>query len=324
MSPKILSRIWKDDDFWQLDNAGKVTFFWLLSNGETHHCGHLVVSKRQFTADTGMDPDKALDDLGKALPRAFVKNGNHLWLRNFMRHQFSAPERGAKSRMFKCLVNAIASMPEVLRVECLREYPEFYSAVNGLEHPASVVQSPLEGARNGASPLQAPCKGPEQSRAEQSRVCSLSGGVGETSNIPPVELPPGFPPTLEAAQAQAALTGVSPEVIEEVWNAAMATGARDGRDRPIRSWPHHVRAEALKPWRQKNGAGQKNGGASPARPESPTARRIALEKRVRALEAELEGHAVNCSAPPYSPEEQADFDRVKEELRNVRLELQTI
>ena len=89
------------------------------------------------------------------------------------------------------------------------------------------------------------------------------------------------------------------------------------------------RADLLPYWRQ-SGMGEKSGGGNGlaanghARPESPVARRIALEKKVRSLAAELETHSLNCSAPPYSPEEQADFDRLRGELKQTKLELQTL
>ena len=328
MSPKILSRIWKDDDFWKLDPAGKVTFFWLLSNGETHHCGHLVLSKRQFAADTGMDLDKGLADLDKGLPRAFVQSGNHLWLRNFMRHQFSAPERGSKSRMFKCLVNAIASMPEALRVECLRDYPEFYAAVHSETANPSALTSPSQAPSNGTSPLQAPYKGPEQSRAEQSRAECVSSerGVGETE-APPIELPKGFPATLEQALAQAASSGVAPEVVEEVWHTAMAAGGRDRRDRPVRSWTHHVRGESLQPWRQKKPAGP-NGAPSAAtpRPKSLGAEIMDAENTRKRLVAQMSEHPCNELSTSYDPtsEEFPAWQAMQITLRSVEAILRSI
>jgi len=245
MSPKIHSRIWKDEDFWQLDAADKVAFLWLLTNGETNNCGHLVFSPRQFTSDTGLDP-KGVLNLAKALPRAFVREGNHLWLRNFMRHQWSPGERGLNSKMFKGLINAIASMPETLRMECLREYPEFYAGVMAILAPAKPLASPLQAPSYPPSPLQGPYKAPEQSRAEQSRAesSSLEGGPGETA--PAVTLPPGFPATLDDAQAHAAGAGVPPVVVERVWNEAMAQNGLNWRGQPIRSWAHHVRGEALR------------------------------------------------------------------------------
>lgn len=256
MSPKIHSRLWKDEDFWQLDAAGKVAFLWLLTNGETNNCGHLLLSPRQFTSDTGLDP-KGVVELGKTLPRAFVRDGNHLWLRNFMRHQWSPGERGPNSKMWKGLINAITAMPETLRAECLREYPEFYAGVAAITAPWKPLASPLEAPSHPPSPLQAPCKGPEQSRAEQSRALSSSsseGGPGET--LPPTELPPGFPATLAQASAQATLAGVPARVLEEVWNAAMSRGGLDHSGKPIRSWVHHLRAESLKPWRLEKPGGK--------------------------------------------------------------------
>jgi len=318
MSPKIHSRIWKDDDFWQLDTELKVTFIWLLTNGETDNAGHLVFSGRQFEADTGLKVE-GVQKLGKALPRGFVLEGSHLWLRNFMRHQWSPGERGPNSKMWKSLVNAIAAMPETLRKECLREYPEFYASVSSITSPLQAPYHKPPPPSNDPSPLQAPCKGPEQSRAEQSRALSsysLEGGPGETR---PVELPPGFPPTVEAAQGQSAMTGVLPEVVAEVWHEAMAAGGRDWRDRPIRAWAHHVRAEGLRKNRPKKyGVNGNSASASPPA-ENPTARRIRLESQLKQLKEEAENHIVNCGAP--TQEEREEYANLWQKIRDLKGEL---
>jgi|GEM_PF-5390016 len=316
MSPKIHSRIWKDDDFWQLDTEAKVTFLWLLTNGETDNCGHLVFSGRQFEADTGLKVE-GVQKLGKALPRAFVLEGSHRWLRNFMRHQWSPGERGPNSKMWKSLVNAIASMPETLRKECLRDYPEFYAAVTSITSPLQAPSYKSPPPSEGPSPLQGPYKAPEQSRAEQSRALSSSSSEGGEGETPPVELPRGFPSSLEAAQAQSALAGVEPAIVAEVWHEAMAAGGRDFRDRPIRAWAHHVRAESLRKNRARKTGGL-NGHASPT-VENPTARRIRLESQLRLLQSEAENHIVQCGAP--TEEEREDYAKLWQKIRALKGEL---
>ena len=323
MSPKIHSRLWKDEDFWQLDAAGKVTFLWLITNGETNNCGHLVFSARQFTSDTGLDP-KGVQNLTKALARALVVDGQNLWLRNYMRHQWSPGERGPNSKMWKGLVNAIASMPEALREECLREYPEFYAGVAAIYAPCKALTSPLQGPSCDGSHLQGPCKALTrgQSRAEQSRALSSSslGGVGDA---PPVELPPGFPETLQAAQAQSAMAGVLPEVVAEVWHEAMAAGGRDWRDRPIRHWSHHVRGESLRKGRlQKKPA--TNGHPAP----SLGAEAMQAENRRRALLVEIEKHPANPDAAAYAEdhteEETAGLGALRREMAAVEARLRSL
>jgi hypothetical protein len=132
-----------------------------------------------------------------------------------------------------------------------------------------------------------------------------------------VELPPGFPSSLEAAQAQSALAGVEPAIVAEVWHEAMAAGGRDFRDRPIRAWAHHVRAESLRKNRARKTGGP-NGHASPT-VENPTARRIRLESQLRLLQSEAENHIVQCGAP--TEEEREDYAKLWQKIRALKGEL---
>jgi hypothetical protein len=325
VSPKILSRIWKDDGFWQLDAAGKVAFFWLLTNGETNNCGHLVFSTRQFESDTGLKAEGVVN-LVKPLARAFVFDGQHIWVRNFMRHQWSPGERGPQSKMFKGLVNAIASMPETLRKEALREYPEFYAAVCGITSPlqAPCLHSPPPS--NGVSPLQGPYKAPEQSRAEQSRAESSSeGGVGETDG----------PPVIVTLGMVSAYVGKMRSDLGADYTDAEARSAwmsfHQSRDPLTGQWK--IGRTAVTDWRtaleREMGRGRDrmatNGNGMATRNSSPsgTARRIGLEKKAASLEEQIAGHSCLCSAPPYEAGEQAEFDRLQRELREARAELES-
>jgi hypothetical protein len=98
-----------------------------------------------------------------------------------------------------------------------------------------------------------------------------------------------------------------------------------GREKFPANWRRIMPLDWRRQWREfkaKSRRLQAAGGGNSPRPENPVARRIALERRARALEEELQSHALNCSAPPFSEAEKADFERVRSELRQTKLELE--
>lgn len=152
-------------------------------------------------------------------------------------------------------------------------------------------------------------------------------GSKEEGNTPrgprdlPVELPRGFPSTLEAALAQSAVAGVAPDAVAEIWHAAMAQHGNNWRGQPIRAWAHHVQAEALR--LKSLGRGKKPGeknGHTAVTPENPTARRIRLESQLKQLKEEAEGHIVNCGAP--TQEEREDYATLWQKIRDLKQELE--
>ena len=64
-----------------------------------------------------------------------------------------------------------------------------------------------------------------------------SGGTGA------VELPHGFPNTLDEARIAAEFVGCPTDVADKAWNKAMSRGGRDAKDIPIRNWRAHLAAE---------------------------------------------------------------------------------
>lgn len=59
----------------------------------------------------------------------------------------------------------------------------------------------------------------------------------------PVELPPGFPKTVDDAVSRCSSSGVSALFITDCWNKAMGRGGADAKGQRIRSFPHHVKFE---------------------------------------------------------------------------------
>ncbi len=59
----------------------------------------------------------------------------------------------------------------------------------------------------------------------------------------PVELPPGFPNTVDDAIARCSTIGVPAIFIGDCWNKAVGRGGTDAKGQRIRSFPHHVKFE---------------------------------------------------------------------------------
>lgn len=67
--------------------------------------------------------------------------------------------------------------------------------------------------------------------------------VGAAQPELPVELPPGFPRTINEAKAHAAFVGCSEDFVEKCWNKAVGRGGRDSKDIQIRNWRAHLATE---------------------------------------------------------------------------------
>ena len=65
---------------------------------------------------------------------------------------------------------------------------------------------------------------------------SGNGGAGERE----IDLPHGFPPTMDEAIRLAGHCGADPGFVTTLWNSAMAQGGITGNGRPITSWAHYV------------------------------------------------------------------------------------
>ncbi len=72
---------------------------------------------------------------------------------------------------------------------------------------------------------------------------SLSTGEHSVLSDQPVELPHGFPRTVEEARIAAAFVGCPDDFADKVWNKAMSRGGRDARESQIRQWRFHLATE---------------------------------------------------------------------------------
>lgn len=134
MKPYIHRSFWSDPDVEQQAPEIKLAVLWLITNSQTTILGVCKASDRRFQFETGLSPE-VLQRACEALPRALLKVGDSVFVRNFIRHQFGGGEALKRNNYFKALTTAFLALPEQIRVRVLEEYPEFEGLGKGLQSP---------------------------------------------------------------------------------------------------------------------------------------------------------------------------------------------
>lgn len=125
MKPIIDQSFWADPDIENAKAGTKLTALWLITNSQTSLIGLCRASVSRFMFETGL-PEEALAATLKALPRAFVKVGDVIFVRNYVRHQFGSGEKLMKNNFFVALKSLFLNVKdESLKALILEEYPEF-------------------------------------------------------------------------------------------------------------------------------------------------------------------------------------------------------
>lgn len=142
MKPLLDQSFWSDPDI-EANKAGvKLTALWLITNPQTNLLGVCGASPARFEFETGL-PAKALETALEALPRAFKRFGNCIFVRNYVRHQFGSGEKLTRNNFFVALRSLFLSVKDnELRAFILTEYPEFQEA---LAKPFQGLTKPKDG-----------------------------------------------------------------------------------------------------------------------------------------------------------------------------------
>lgn len=129
MKPFIDPAFWSDPNVEKQPAGIKLCFLWLVTNSQTSLLGICSASKSRFTFETGLKSE-ALQRACEALPTAFKKVGDAIFVRNYIRHQFGTGDKLKKNNFFVALKSLFISVKdESLRDEILKEYPEFLEAL---------------------------------------------------------------------------------------------------------------------------------------------------------------------------------------------------
>jgi hypothetical protein len=142
----------------------------------------------------------------------------------------------------------------------------------------------------------------------------------EREKEPPVELPRGFPKTVQEAIAASISAGVPDEFVRQDWAECHSRGGKDRQGHPILFYASHVtsafsRSKSYREEQKSNGAAR---SFMPSQPNHPPSI-FALTKQIESLEylnlhsvANLsDGKKGNRDAPNYKEERVKFLDRLK-------------
>lgn len=125
MKPFIDPSFWSDPDIESKKAGVKLCALWFITNSQTSILGLCGASAARFKFETGL-PSEAMENTIKALPRAFKRFDEIVFVRNYIRHQFGTGEKLMKNNFFVSLKSQFNSVKnEELRAFILSDYPEF-------------------------------------------------------------------------------------------------------------------------------------------------------------------------------------------------------
>ena len=189
-----------------------------------------------------------------------------------------------------------------------------------LNHGSSSVGIRLQPEGNLPSPSPIPFPVPLSKREGNARAPEPPKQATPPPDGMPVEFPPGFPKTEEAAKLAAASAGCSEEFAAAEWNLAAGRGGRDAKEAAIRSWPHHLKTRHN--WAENRrkeqgnragtasipGSGAKANGEVSASVQAiqDNAELGRIEARIKAINESVDSHA------EISDEDRVERKRLKE------------
>lgn len=262
MHPKIKSSFWTDDGVGDLSPQHKLAYLWLITNDRTNNIGFCEVSKRQFKTDTGL-PFTELEGVLKAHTRGFVWNEENgqlrVWIRTFIKHQWSDGELKPTSRLFPHLQKLAEALPDYFKKPLASSYP--------------ALCKPLEDGK----PL---ARG--QSSTEQHSTEHPIGGAGGAS----AEIPSEAEVLSEAKAFPGDLTRAIPAGMPEAWVLSWIAWRMSEKAGafPV-DWKADLRRRFIADWVE----GRKNTRHPVAKKTAPTKTAdIDAQVEIGSLRAELE------------------------------------
>lgn len=142
MKPLVDQAFWSDPDIEAAKSGVKLAALWLITNSQTSLLGVCRSSIHRFCFETAL-PEEALQRALEGLPRAFVRVGSAIFVRNYIRHQFGTGDKLMKNNFFVALKSLFLSVKDDdLQAVILAEYPEFQQA---LAKPSEGLTKPKDG-----------------------------------------------------------------------------------------------------------------------------------------------------------------------------------
>lgn len=144
MKATVSPSFWSDSELEKHGPEIKLAALWLITNGATSIIGVCSASPKRFHFETGLSQewfDRALE----ALPKSFIRFGDVIFIRNFIRHQFGSGESLKKNNCFRPMVAIFSSIKDQkLLGSFLAEYPEFEGLGKGLGRAIQAPEKRIE------------------------------------------------------------------------------------------------------------------------------------------------------------------------------------
>lgn len=163
MKPFIDSSFWSDPDIETAKPGVKLAALWLITNPRTSLIGLCESSLARFELETGLKAEVLARAL-EALPRAFKKFGNTVFVTRYIQHQFGRGDKLKRNNFFVALRSLFGNVKdEELREYFLAEYPEFDTeperASQGLVKPKEGREGEDRKGRGSAEGVKKPALG---------------------------------------------------------------------------------------------------------------------------------------------------------------------
>lgn len=149
---------WSDSEIEEQTSAVKLTALWLMTNGRTSVIGLCSASVKRFIFETGL-PASALEETLNVLSRSFMRFGDFIYVRHFIRYQFGRGDKLIRNNCFGAMKSAFLSVSDLqLKKRLVLDYPELEGGSKGLQPPREGVRV-REGVREGVREKEGECEG---------------------------------------------------------------------------------------------------------------------------------------------------------------------
>jgi hypothetical protein len=215
---------WSNDKVEELGPDLKLAALWIMTNSNTSDIGICKVTKKRFVFETGL-PDDSLDRVCEALPETFIRAGELIIIRNFVRYQFGSGDALKRNNFFKTLTKEFLALPDHIKVRICAIYSEF-------QHLLEIPEEELEGLDKGFERC---------SEGVLNPTGTVRYGTDSTLN--------GKYPTEEQAVSEAPRFGIKPEVARMWWNARAGVdwfkATKGGGQIKVHNWQIDMKSYAM-------------------------------------------------------------------------------
>lgn len=191
MDPKISPSFWSDPDLVSLPHDQqpwvRYSVLWMITNPDTNMAGIFRIAPRLYEFQTGLEA-AWLERTLLAAPRMFIRDGEAVLIRNFVRYQFGVGTRLLSNRnMVTAILKALQRASQGLTKPFLATYPELealWRAYQALPEPINTGLPSTSVPSGNPSQNEGLTKGLPSPQIRSEYVQSRSEGECEGGNPP--------------------------------------------------------------------------------------------------------------------------------------------